>query len=250
MRAIRHIFSAIAAGCLVLGLTACGGGLTADDAATFVLGDLDAAYKGEIRQEYLDLLTDTTEEDARQTYQDNIAIEAEYLLGYLETAYSSGGYYDDGLQASMDQIYADVVEKAQDLTAQIYSRARYSVGQADKLDSGDFAVEVTVSPIEVVSLIPAEVYAEKWSSVQTARGITSDEQVEAMSDEDYMAMDAEYGMAMLDYLEELLPQLSYGEEQSIMVQLKQEEDGNYSPVSTGWQKIDEVMIDYAGAYLK
>lgn len=96
-------FSAIAAGCLVLGLTACGGGLTADDAATFVLGDLDAAYKGEIRQEYLDLLTDTTEEDARQTYQDNIAIEAEYLLGYLETAYSSGGYYDDGLQASMDQ---------------------------------------------------------------------------------------------------------------------------------------------------
>ena len=202
------------------------------------------------RQEYLDLLTDTTEEDARQTYQDNIAIEAEYLLGYLETAYSSGGYYDDGLQASMDQIYADVVEKAQDLTAQIYSRAQYSVGQADKLDSGDFAVEVTVSPIEVVSLIPAEVYAEKWSSVQTARGITSDEQVEAMSDEDYMAMDAEYGMAMLDYLEELLPQLSYGEEQSIMVQLKQEEDGNYSPVSTGWQKIDEVMIDYAGAYLK
>ena len=161
-----------------------------------------------------------------------------------------GGYYDDGLQASMDQIYADVVEKAQDLTAQIYSRAQYSVGQADKLDSGDFAVEVTVSPIEVVSLIPAEVYAEKWSSVQTARGITSDEQVEAMSDEDYMAMDAEYGMAMLDYLEELLPQLSYGEEQSIMVQLKQEEDGNYSPVSTGWQKIDEVMIDYAGAYLK
>ena len=91
----RHIFSAIAAGCLVLGLTACGGGLTADDAATFVLGDLDAAYKGEIRQEYLDLLTDTTEEDARQTYQDNIAIEAEYLLGYLETAYSSGGYYED-----------------------------------------------------------------------------------------------------------------------------------------------------------
>ena len=51
-----------------------------------------------------------------------------------------------------------------------------------------------------------------------------------------------------DKLEELLPQMSYGKDQIIMLQLKPDDEGYYVLVETGIQKVDEVMIDYSGTY--
>ena len=49
-------------------------------------------------------------------------------------------------------------------------------------------------------------------------------------------------------VEALLPQLSYGEDQQVMIQLELGEDNYYTLVESGWQKLDEIMIDYMGAY--
>ena len=65
----------------------------------------------------------------------------------------------------------------------------------------------------------------------------------------YEAADAVYGMLMLEQVEALLPKLTYGEDQIIMLQLKPDDDGYYTMVDTGIQKVDEVMIDYYGAYI-
>ena len=35
-----------------------------------------------------------------------------------------------------------------------------------------------------------------------------------------------------------------------MLQMKKDSDGNYSLVESGFQKLDEVMIDYNGYYAK
>ena len=45
-----------------------------------------------------------------------------------------------------------------------------------------------------------------------------------------------------------MSQLSYGEDQIIMLQMKKDDDGYYSLVESGMQKLDEVMIDYSGSY--
>ena len=71
---------------------------------------------------------------------------------------------------------------------------------------------------------------------------------EAVTDEEVEAADAVYGMLALDLLEQALPQLTYGEDQIIMLQLKPDDDGYYTLVETGIQKVDEVMIDYNGYY--
>ena len=55
---------------------------------------------------------------------------------------------------------------------------------------------------------------------------------------------------MLDLLEDRLDDVEYGEDQIIMLQLKADEDGYYTLVDSGIQKLDEVMIDYYGTYTK
>ena len=61
-------------------------------------------------------------------------------------------------------------------------------------------------------------------------------------------MDAVYGPMMLDLLEERLDDVEYGKDQILMLQLKPDEDGYYSLVEAGMQKVDEVMVDYYGDY--
>lgn len=231
----KRLAAAALAACLALTLAACGGGgLTAKDATTYIQGDLDATYKGIYDQDYIDLVEDMTQADAEEMHQSNVEYEAEILMSFLYIDYP-----DD-----------EVTAKAQELVAEIYSNAKYTVGTANKLDSGDFAAEVTISPIEIIPLLGEEVYSDLYWDIVDQNGITTQEQYDALSEEEFAAIDAQYGMAILGELEALLPELTYGEDQSVMLQLKLDDDGYYSPVNTGYQKLDEIMIDYYGDYLK
>lgn len=250
MKKFTRAMALALAACMMLALAACGsGGISEDDVTTYVQGDLDATYKGIYDQDYIDLVEDLTLEDAQEHYNYNVAYEAEYLLYCLDSEYTSSGLSDADLQAAMEEIYADVVEKAKELTAEIYSHAQYTVGKADKLSTGDFAVEVTISPIEIVPLLSDEDYNDTWTAVTEANGITTSDQLQALSDEEYMAIDAQYSMAMLEKLEALIPELTYGTDQIIMLHLKLDDEGYYSLVDTGMETLDEVMIDYSGRYL-
>lgn len=220
---------------LLAALAACGGGgLTAKDASTYIQGDLDATYRGIYDSDYIDMVEDMTQADAEEVYQNNIEWEAENLMYFLAI-----GYPDDA-----------VIAKAQELVKEIYSNAKYSVGTASKLDNGDFAVEVVISPIEILSLMDESLWTDHWDEVLSQSGVTTQEQIDAMSDEDYTVLDSQYGMLMLGEVEALMSQLTYGEDQSVMLQLKLDDEGYYSPVSTGYQKLDEIMIDYYGIYLQ
>ena len=215
MRYWKRAGALLAAGVLLLGLTACGSSIT-DDATVYVQGLLDANYKGEISQDYIDVVEDMTQEQAQADHENNLEIEAGYLLSIL------------------------AVELPTDAVTQ------YTVADAEQLSSGDIAVEVTVSPIEIIPLLTEDQMAAAWTSVKQASG-ASDEAIAAMSDEEYQVLDEQYANALLDQLEALIPQLTYGQDQVIMLQMK-EEDGYYSLVDSGMQKLDEVMIDYYGAY--
>lgn len=220
----KRLASAVLTLTLLGTLAACGEGLTEKDAEAYVKGHLDAIYLGTCSEEYIDLVEDMNETEAKKMYQDNVTWEAEILLqDFLEVEYPTD----------------EMVERSEALVGEIYSNAKYTVGTGSKTKDGDFVVEVTVSPIEVLNLLTDEdVFA----------ALDQSGYAEAETEAQLKEADAVYGMLMLDRLEELLPQLSYGEDQIIMLQLKPDDEGYYVLVDTGIQKVDEVMIDYSGSY--
>ena len=226
----RHILAGALACALALTLTACGG-LTERDVASYVQGELDCTYKGQYSQEYLDLVEGMTEEAAQQQYEDNAQAEAQRMLSYLEVYYPT------------DQVN----ERATQLVKDIYTKAKYTVGDGNKLQGGDFAVEVVLSPIELFHLIPDETYSQVWTQVCTDNG-TTPELAETLSDAEYQVLDEQYANQLMDKVEEVLPQVTYGQDQSVMLQLKLDGD-YYSLVSNGWTTLDDMVIDYTGDYM-
>jgi hypothetical protein len=176
-----------------------------------------------------------TEADAKEQYENNVKWEAEILV-------------DNVLPLDMptDAVY----ERAEEVIAKIYSYAKYTVADAEKLKSGDLAVEVTVSPIEIIPLLTDDFMQQSWYDILDDNGIETQDQMDALSDDEYQVLDEKYAMVLLDELERLIDDLTYGEDQVIMLQMKKDSDGYYTLVESGWQKLDEVMIDYSGTYAK
>lgn len=210
-------------GCLLVVLSACGG-LSETDAETYVKGHLDAAYLGIYDKAYIDLVEDMTEDDARELHESNVSDETEYyLLDFLAIDYPND----------------EMVERAKEVMEKIYAKSKYTVGTGSKTKDGDFVVEVTVSPLDLYSLLTDDDFYDALDQA----GFD-----EAETEEEYEAVDAIYGPLMLDLLEDRLDDVEYGEDQIIMLQLKPDDDGYYTLVETGIQKVDEVMIDYNGYY--
>ena len=221
----KRVLAAGLAGCLLAGLTACGGGgLTEKDAETYVKGHLDAAYLGVYDKAYIDLVEDMTEDDARELHENNVADETEYyLLDFLEIDYPTD----------------EIVERAEEVMEKIYAKSKYTVGTGSKTKDGDFVVEVTVSPLDLYNLLTDDDYFDALDQA----GFD-----EAETEEEYEAVDAIYGPLILDMLEDRLDGVTYGKDQVIMLQLKKDDEGYYSLVEAGMQKVDEVMLDYGGYY--
>lgn len=217
---------------LAVSLSACGfGGVTADDAVTYVQGELDSAYRGQYNEDYLKLM-DLTAEEASETHSQNVSAEALYLLSYL-------GVYDT------ESMPEDVITYAENLIEQIYAKSNYTVNSATLMKNGDYTVDITVYPIDIIQqLAELDETAYVWDMV------TADytaEQLAAMSDEEYNALDAQYAAAMLTLLEGLIPNLGYETEQSVVLKLELN-DNVYTAVDTDFANLDLMMIDYTGAY--
>lgn len=232
MKTLKRVLALALAAGLLAGLTGCKD--DAKNATTFIQGELDCYYKGQYSKEYLDVVADMTEEDAKQNYEDWTEAEAEILVGFL------------GMESEAPS--DEVLKRAQDVVKKIYARCKYTVAEAEKLSSGDIAVEVTVSPIEIFHLLDESVYADTWNDVLARAGVTQEE-AEALTSGEYEAMDMEYLLRVLDEVEKAIPQLTYGTDQVILLQMKKDSDGYYALVDSGWDKLDEVIVDYDGYYM-
>ena len=212
--------------CLTGALAACGGGLTEKDAETYVKGHLDAAYQGVYDKAYIELVEDMTEADAKELHENNVSDEAElYLLDFLEVDYPTD----------------EINDRAREVMEKLYAKSKYTVGTGSKTKDGDFVVEVTVSPIDLYNLLTQDDFFDALDEA----GFD-----DAETEEELEAVDAVFGLLILDTLEDKLDEVEYGEDQIIMLQLKKDDEGYYGLVEAGMQKVDEVMIDYSGAYSK
>lgn len=234
MRKWRRTLAAVMAAAVLAALSGCQS--TTKDATIYVKGELNATYLGTYDKDYIDVVKDMTEADAKEKYENNVEWEAEILVDYLMNALL--------VESPTDAVY----DRAEEVVAKIYSNAKYTVADAEKLKSGDIAVEVTISPIEVIPNLTADFAEEAWYSVLEDNGITTEEQMSALSDEEYETLDEQFALALLDELDSLAGKVEYGEDQVVMLQMKKDSDGYYSLVESGWQKLDEIMIDYYGSY--
>lgn len=226
MKTWKRALAAALSLCLAGTLAACGGGLTEKDAETYVKGHLDAAYLGVYDKAYIDLVEDMTEDDAKELHENNVSDEAElYLLDFLEVDYPTD----------------EINDRAKEVMEKLYAKAKYTVGTGSKTKDGDFVVEVTVSPIDLYNLLTQDDFFDALDQA----GFDN-----AETEEELEAVDAVFGLLILDTLEDKLDQVEYGEDQIIMLQLKKDDEGYYNLVEAGMQKVDEVMIDYSGAYTK
>lgn len=163
-----------AAAVLAVGLAACGG-VTKDDATVYVKGQIDSTYLGQYNEDYLKLM-DMTEAEAAEDYEWNLGAEADWFMDFASI------YPSD-----------ETKEKVVELYKEIYAKCKYTVQPASKLDNGNFAVEVLVEPIDLMVQFQNTADLDTvWIEVAASAGITSDEQINAMSDAEYEALEARY----------------------------------------------------------
>ena len=231
MKKLAHRLAALLlAGALMAALAACSG-VTPEDAETYIQGLLDASYLGQYDPEYLELADITEEESRTEDYEWNTAAEAEILREYLAIQSTDAS-----------------IQKSVDLIKEIYSHSKYEVGAASKLDDGSYAVTVSIQPMDILIRYQNQTDVnEIWMTVLAEHGVMDQAALDAMSDEEYMALEDIYAAAVLDGIQALVPEMGYGPEPSAVLQLQREDDG-YILVGTDWQHLDSMMIDYSGQY--
>lgn len=230
MKFFHRMAALLLAGVMALGLAACGG-ITSDDAEAYIQGLLDASCLGQYNQEYLDLADITEEESRTEDYEWNTAAEAEILREYLAIQSTDAA-----------------VQQSVDLVKEIYSHSRYSVTGASKLEDGSYAVTVSIQPMDILIRYQNQTDVnEIWMTVLAEHGVMDQATLDAMSDEEYMALEDIYAAAVLDGIQALVPEMGYGPEQSVVLQLQLEGD-TYTLVDTDWQHLDGMIIDYTGQY--
>lgn len=208
---MRKVGKTLVAGLLsavmMVSMVACGSGF---DAAAYVDSCLDLLTKGETA-EYMKM-TDRTEEQATSDYEGNI----DNMVNMM-----SGMGLSDELLEGYRQMYKD-----------LYSKAKYEVKEAKKMDDKDGYV-VTVEIQQMTGIFT---------------GLTDELQTEfaAQATED-MSQTEQYELMyqlMLDKLNERLANVEYKDAQTLEIEVVGE-NNVYGITSEGYTLIDEALLDTA-----
>lgn len=218
---------------LALSLTACGSidlnlGDESHRMESYVQGYLDLTYKGQFHEDYLEEM-DLTQEEAQEQYEQGLQVEVEF--------------FENGI-GIIDYPTQDITQRLTQMYQDIYSHSDYTVGAATKLDSGNYAVEVTVRPIDIMTKVSSEDFQAVFEQILSDKGISSQAQLEALTEEEYQAIDAQYAQQVMDLVEEQLANVGHGDAESFTVLI--EKDGDmWVPSQDDFNAIDLAIIDYS-----
>lgn len=212
----------------VLALAGCGGMSEEERLSTYVQGYLDLTYKDQVNEDFLEI-AGISEEEAKQQYRDGLDVEVQFFIEGIATI----EYPTEEIEESIRSMYNE-----------IYSHSSYTVGAATALDSGNYAVEVKVQPIDIMTNFTPEDFQNVFTQVLSERGVTDNFALYSMSEEDYAAADQEYAMRLIDMIEEKIPSIGYSDEKSLAVQIM---DGGdmWEPNQDDFSQLDTWMIDYS-----
>lgn len=223
---LKRIATAGMALALTLSLTSCsllGGSLTTTDATAYIQGLLDETYLGVFSEDYMDMV-DISRTEAEETYLNGLEVEAEYFADFMR----------------ISNLTDEIKDEIMTLYKEIYAKADYTVESASKLDDRTFAIKVRVKPLDIMHLV-SEAMEDYMADFYNAY---TDEEVEAMTDEEYDAYDAEWAKRVIALCYEKLPEMGYLDETSLVVQLAKDEDDVWSIPDDDFSNLDYLIIDY------
>lgn len=218
---------------LMLSLAGCSSimGMLGDESdrmSAYVQGYLDMTYKGQFNEDYMKELG-LTEEDMQERYENGLKVEAQFFENAI-------GLIEYPTEESTQRLV--------DLYARIYSYSDYTVESCTKLESGNYAVEVSFRPIDTMTKLNPEQFDQVFVDVLGEFGVYDEYSLAAMSEEDYIAADGVYAQRIIDLLEQAIPGTGNSEERSVIVQIK--DSGDYwEPVQEDIDTIDYYLIDYS-----
>ena len=210
-----------------LALAGCGGMSEEERLSTYVQGYLDLTYKDQINDDFLEI-AGISEEEAEQQYQDGLDVEVQFFI--------------DGI-ATIEYPTEEIETAIRDMYEEIYSHSSYTVGAASELDSGNYAVEVKVQPIDIMTNFTPEDFQNVFTQVLAERGVTDNFALYSMSEEEYATADQEYANRLVAMIEEKIPSIGYTEEKSLAVQIM---DGGdmWEPNQDDFSQLDTWMIAF------
>lgn len=209
---------------LLLPLSACGGGLSADDAQLYVQGVLDENYLGKADPDFLKLI-DSTEEETEEVYAGSMETEAQFFL-------------DSFVESELSQEEQDrLLDELSAMYRQIYAHSKYTVESASEVDDTTFGVKVTVEPIDIFHQVADELNNGAADELNSCYP-------DQMTDEEYMAYEVEWVELFMDLTYEKLPQLDYLEPQTLLVQVALGDDDYWTIPDEDFWAVDALVIDY------
>lgn len=243
MRRLKKVAAALIL-TVVLALTGCvrdsGNELTAEKAETLVRNNLELIYRGTCSEEFLEEVG-YNEETAQASYENNMEVEANYILYYYRTVtygHSSGNSYT--------LLSSEHRQAAIDLCKEIYAKVRYTVGSATEQEDGSFAVSVRYSPLDLHELVDKE-----WTEFETAFVKRYDDvNTGEMDDSEYNKWLEEevfpaYNQAVLDLLRSKLADAGYGEQATATLKVTKDDDGSYAIDFTSFDAFDRLLVPVA-----
>ncbi len=237
---LRTALPALAlSGAILLSLASCAKkGLSTEDAAQCVQVEMDTSYKGQF-DGFVKYYDNVTTQDARDQYDAYMEVESQhflYIFGVNEAEDNEALLQPSDLQ----------LHRLRQLYQQVCAKAEYTIASSSEQDDGTFAVKMTIKPMDIIQLVYDNLEAgfaefnEKMDAVD----------VLSMSDEEFItwyndAYAAGYYDTLLDLLEDQIPNIGYGEEKSIVVQVQQDtEDGGLFISDEDLANLDNLIINY------
>jgi len=215
---------------MTVALTGCGAQF---DHQAYVQSTLDAGYKGEV-SEYVKL-TDTTEDEAKKLYEDNItATVDEFSTSFESTA-----------GASMTE---DQKAQVKDIITNLLKSVSYETESAEKVDSNNYKVTVKVKPLKSLDSFEEKLTEHITTLTEQIQNGEIDLGMDLSDpDVDVEAATAKmmdiYMQGILDIFKEVVDSPEYGDEETMTVDVKLDTDQKlwYIPDSE-IEKIDSALI--------
>lgn len=211
MKKMKKVLVTCLAGIMLMATVA---GCGKFDAEGYVTACLDLLTKGETEQ-YMKL-TERTQEEAEQDYEDNIDAMME-------------GMGEVGLSEELENNYRTLYQD-------IYKKAKYTVTGSEKMKDED-GYTVTVEVEQITGLfdgLEEEVTNRTMEQMADLSPDTTEEELNEL-----------VFQIMYDVLSERMDTITYNDPETVTVEVIGE-DGVYSITDEGYTALDEALIDTAG----
>ncbi len=214
---MKKVTAMLAALAMCAGLTGCES--ESETYTRYIQSVLDCTYIAEY-ENYMEL-TESTQEEAEEVYQSQVDYVAELIC------------YQNAVE--IDYISEETMEQYEKLAKDLMGKVKYTVEPAVK--SGDtYHITVNCEPMDFWDITYDEIEA-------FYNGEFGDRYFNAETEEERTALEEEYAAEVLRIANEALDEIGYGEAQTKIVEITEDEDGVYGISDDDWLEIDDKLLN-------